>query len=331
MAKRLKTKLIVIGATLLAGLVVLEITARVITYRSTPPGLAFDDDLIFTARPHATLWNVELNDIGAIGPDVATPKREGETRVFLLGGSTSYSPTYATAVDAAVRERNPDADLTVVTCGRPRYTSYNNLVNLRKNLLAYEPDVVVCYLGINDAIYNAFPFTGPLPDVGYFDWRAKDASLFATLVKYHFLDKRFRAGSDFGEPPFRSEAMLESHLREIVALGREHGFRVVLSTFAVSQPTTDRELIARVAREEELMRHFWGGVPSTLRAVARHNAVIERLATEFDLPLANVRDAIPHTSEFFTDLCHMTPAGQALLGAEIGRALGTLPWPTAVR
>ena len=324
MGSTLKSKLVVLCTSELAGFALLEGVSWYITYSNTPAALVFDDDLIFTARPNSRLWNEDINDIGGIGADVAAEKRSNERRVFLLGGSTSFSSEYVEAVDRAVSALNPGIDVSVVSCGRPRYTSFNNLVNLRQNLLRYEPDVVVCYLGINDAIYNAFPFMGKLPDVGYFDYRSTSSSLFVTLVKYHFIDKRFGITPNFEAGELRSERFLEEHLREIIALGEEHGFRTVLSTFAISHPTTDAKLAQRITSEEALMRHVWGNTRSVRYAVERHNEVIEALAAEFELPLANVRDALPRNGEFFTDMCHMTGAGKQRLGETVGEAIGSV-------
>lgn len=69
------------------------------------------------------------------------------------------------------------------------------------------------------------------------------------------------------------------------------------------------------------MRHFWGNIPSTLAGVRAHNLVIEALAERLGLPLAHVAEAIPHDAEHFGDICHLTDAGNEILGRIVAAAV----------
>lgn len=317
-------KIALSAVTLLLALSLIECASRVLLYLETPAGLVFDDAIIYTGAPHGDLMGRKLNDIGCVGADLRPPKLPGERRILMLGGSTSFASEYVDEVTEVVRARNPSLSVSVVSCGKPRYTSYVNLVNLGRNLLRYSPDVIVVYLGINDSIYDAFPWLENLPDIGFFDWRAPTESIFLRLLRYHVIDKGLRSTPDFPSGPLRSAEILRRNLESIVALAEANGARVVLSRFAISLPTEDVALRRRIEADEPRMRYFWGNVDSTVRAVRSHNEVIEAVARAHGLALAEPDRAVPADSVHFTDICHMKPPGFEVLGRTIGEAIGRL-------
>jgi len=85
----------------------------------------------------------------------ARDKPDGVTRVFALGGSTTYGHPYDDAVSFPgwLRELLASADDTqtweVINCGGISYASYREAV-LMEELLAYEPDVFILYSGPNE-------------------------------------------------------------------------------------------------------------------------------------------------------------------------------------
>jgi hypothetical protein len=325
--RRFGDALLLVSATLLA-LLLAEGACRFVLYRKTPDALVFDDELIYTCKPFSTVFGQTLNDIGCIGPDVLTPKPPEERRVFLLGGSTSFSREYVDATAAALSRSNPQCAVKVVSCGRPRYTSYTNLANFRENLLQHSPDVIVCYLGINDSIYNSFHWIDTVPDVGRFNWRSLEASMFYKMIKYYLIDRRLRAESDFSEGEIRSTDILRKNLSEIIRIAGANDIGVVLATFAISYPTDDETLRKIIEDREDNMKHFWGNIPSTVHAVERHNEVMEELASEHGLSLARVQGSLPADAEHFIDMCHMTPRGKTILGTVIAEAIGCLDSPS---
>ncbi len=319
------TKRLALGVCASAlALFVAECGARAVLAVNAHPGMVFDDEIIYTGEPHGLLFGVALNDVGCIGPDVRVPKRAEERRILLLGGSTSYATDYVDSVRETVSRNNPGLVVSVVSCGKPRYTSWVNMVNFRDRLVRYSPDVVVTYLGINDSIYNSFSWVEGLPDIGFFDWRSARRSAFLALLRYHVVDKRLRSTPDFPAGPLRSAAMLRENIEAIIATARSAGTRVVLSTFAIALPTDDPKLRARILADEPLMRHFWGNIDSTVRAVREHNEVMVALAAAHGLSLARPERVLRRDSGYFKDICHMEQPGKALLGEAIGDAIGRL-------
>ena len=301
--------------------VLAEAASRYLVARVTPAGMRFDDEILYTYAPRTELPGMVLNDVGCVGDD-ALPKASGETRVLLLGESTSFSARYVASVKENLRRVHPGRGFRVMSCGKPRYTSFVNRANFEKNAAAWSPDVVVWYGGINDNIYNSFPWLDGLPTVGYFDWRTRHSSVLLGLLKYHLVDKALRSVPDFAPDRIRSRVLFEENLIGILGTARGRNARMVLATFAIALPTDDGKLLARIRADEKVMRHFWGNIGSTVAGVRTHNAVVESLAERFGLPLARVAEAIPRDSAHFIDICHLTDAGNDRLGEVIAEAVG---------
>lgn len=315
--------LLTLAVATLVPLFVLEVASRALVAARTPTGMRFAGEILYAYAPHARVAGMELNDVGCVGDDVGagSPARPAEVRVLLLGGSTSFSARYVSVVKRTLEAAHPGRRFRVMSCGKPRYTSWVNRANLDRYGDAWAPDVVVYYEGINDNIYNAFPWLDGPPTVGYFDWRTRRASVFAQLLRYHLVDKAFRSVPDFESRPLRSPRIFAENLRSIVAAARCRNAAAVLATFAIALPTSDVALRSRIQAEESLMRHFWGNVPSTVAGVRAHNGVAEALAKELGVPLAHVAESMPHDAAHFSDICHLRDAGNDVLGATIARAI----------
>jgi hypothetical protein len=296
-----------------------ELVCRLLLYRSSPPGMIFDARLLYRYAPHATANGIVLNNIGCIGPDLTNNKPPGERRVFLLGGSTSFSARYVQVVSDTLNAQGTDK-FVVISCGRPRYTSYINRVYFETHLLSLHPDIVALYMGINDNIYNSFPWVTELPDVGYFNYKERGL-VSLRFVKYHLIDKKIRARPNFSQDALRSVSIFEANVSAILDTARAHGIRAVLSTFAISYPTAESTLMASLHNEEPKMLHFWGSLDSTALGVEAHNVVSRNLGRRYDVPLAEVAGSIPRDSVHFNDMCHLTNRGNDILGTTIAAAI----------
>ena len=287
----------------------------------TSPAMHFHPEVVYRYAPHSEVNGIALNDIGCIGDDVLSAKKTDELRVLLLGGSTSFSPQYVNSLRHNLSKELPKRKISVMSCGRPRYTSSINYENLRRNLISTTPDAVVLYMGINDNIYNSFPWSEEIPEVGFFNWRAKNQLVSLKLIKYHLFDKPFRSISDFKGPPFRSEAIFRRNIQAIVAFLEQAEVQPVLSTFAMGYPTEDAVLREKIMLNEPKMKHFWGSLSSTVSGVMAHNKIIREVSKSERLPLAEIAKSIPATSDYFVDLCHLTGTGADLQGEVISRSV----------
>ena len=316
--------LLTLGVSTLLSFLGVEAASRILVAQRTPPGMRFENSILYAYAPRTRIQDVVLNDVGCIGDDALPENAEtggAETRVLLLGGSTSFSERYVSSVKESLQAMHPGSRFRVMSCGRPRYTSWVNRVNFERNAAIWSPDVVVYYEGINDNIYNSFPWLDGAPTVGYFDARSLHSSVFLDLLRYYVVDKAIRSMPDFETRPLRSPPIFEENVRRIVEIARRRNASAVLATFAIALPTSDEKLLARIRSEEPVMRHFWGNLSSTVAGVRAHDRAVERLATQLSLPLARVADAIPHDAAHFGDICHLTDAGNDILGRVIASAV----------
>jgi len=284
-------------------------------------GMVFDKDIVYTYKPNSISENVKLNNLGAVGDDLSLEKDGNEIRIILLGGSTSFNEEYVAIVKRIVSARHRDLSVKVVSWGKPRYTSYNNKVNFEKNILSYKPDIVALYMGINDNLYNAFPWLDGLPDIGYFNWCTVNESIAVKLVKYFFIDKRIRSKPDFSANEMRSKDIFRSNITAIIKMARQNNVGVILSTFAISYPSDDQLMLKILKSKEKQMEHSWGKTESAVMGVMEHNKIVRQLSGQYKLPLALNYELIPKNSIYFIDMCHFTPKGIELLGTNMANTI----------
>lgn len=315
---RIKSLIYILGVSF----VLLEIIARIFGYFKAFDNIVYDDKIMYTGEPGKKFHGAWLNDIGCIGDPLTVPKQPGEVRIMLLGGSTSYFEHYVNTVRETVSNTNPDRIINVVSCGKPRYTTYNNLVNLRQNLVQYELDYIVLYAGINDCIYNTFYWINGLPDIGLIDWNAWDQSVFWKSFKYIIVDKLIRSDPEFSSGSIRSAEIFRENVQEVINIANDNDIKVVLSTFAVAWPPETDSLAVTISEMEPLMEHFWGNIPSTVYGVQKHNEIMQELARQNKFQLVKMDNAIPKTGDYFGDICHMKKPGLVILGNRIAVGIG---------
>jgi hypothetical protein len=84
----------------------------------------------------------------------ARPKQAGEYRILFLGGSTTFQ-TWPFFVAEALTEAGVPGKITIINAGTGGYTSQENVVDLAVCGFAYDPDLVIAYLPVNDVGYAA--------------------------------------------------------------------------------------------------------------------------------------------------------------------------------
>lgn len=308
-------------AIIAISVVVCEIALRGLLFFTTPACMIFDRDICYTYKPRCSVGGITMNNFGCIGDDMDLSKDPGETRVLLLGGSTSFSREYVYGVKSYLSALHPGRNIKVASCGRPRYTSYVNRVNLQKNLLVYRPDIIALYMGINDNIYNTFYWLTGMPDVGYFNWRDFKSSILYKMLKYHLIDKRFLSRPHFEKDDLRSVPIFRENVSAIIDVARENRINVVLSTFAIALPSDDERIAALVKSQEKKMQHFWGDVSSTVAGVEEHDRATRELSRTYGLPMADNHTLVPKSSEYFIDICHLTAPGIEILSSNMAGAI----------
>ncbi len=105
-----------------------------------------DDEVYRTNRSRLTMFHEQ---------EFVAVKPENGIRVFCLGGSTVRGHPYETPtafarwMELELAQRDPTRAVEVVNCGGLSYASYR-LLNLLKEVLAYQPDLIVVATGHNE-------------------------------------------------------------------------------------------------------------------------------------------------------------------------------------
>lgn len=85
------------------------------------------------------------------------PAKEGNTfRIICLGDSVTFGwpvepeNTYPGRLEKLLNSKFPGRNFEVFNAGIPGYTSYQGLIWVKKDILSYQPDLLIIYYGIND-------------------------------------------------------------------------------------------------------------------------------------------------------------------------------------
>jgi len=104
----------------------------------------------------------DINSRGYRGDLVTLPKPDGIFRIVAIGGSTTYGhglptdQTWPYQLQQILRDQYGLAKVEVVNLGAPGYYSLDSVVNLATRGLAHEPDLVLAYDGVNDAVIRMY-------------------------------------------------------------------------------------------------------------------------------------------------------------------------------
>lgn len=306
-----------------SGLLLLtEVACRTTLWLRTPEAMVFDPEIIYRLQPNSTAHGITYNSEGCIGDDFNTDD-PSKIEVLLLGGSTSFSISYVTQLkdQLVAKLAVPSDSIKVMSCGRPRYTSYVNKVILERFLSRFKPEVVALYLGINDNIYNTFQWLDKVPSVGFFDFKSTNNLVAWEMFKYYVLQKNLLSRPHFVNTELPSAKIFSGNLDEILLMTKSHGVRLATTTFGIALPTDDAALRSKIYDEEPLMRHFWGDVESTVFGVRKHNEILQHWASRNGVPCSLFSETVERSSSSFLDICHMTDFGYRQLANSLSDAI----------
>jgi GDSL-like Lipase/Acylhydrolase family len=238
----------------------------------------------FRANP---VWRIALNAEGFRTAAIDAGKRPGVLRIACIGDSWTFGmnvdqdQTYPARLEALMNAQPPGGvrEVEVMNFGILGYTSFQGLQLMKARVLALHPDVVVVGFGMNDsdvAGYRDKDLLRPGPVL----WRDRVKSVTAhseslALLKYLAQALRFRprpfgeflkaeAKTDQGksndnvnydelEPWTRvSPHDYDSNLREMIALARGQGARVVLLDNELWDGSPYRPLLRSISEQEHV-------------------------------------------------------------------------------
>jgi len=266
--------------------------------------------------------DVSINSHGTRGREFAARQGPGEIRVVCVGGSTTFG---ATAGDEArpypdvlegilhVRLGRP---VTVINGGVSAYTARLSADRFESKLLAFHPDVVVVYHGINDVLHG-------LRDAPRFTPRA---SLLVEAVRRWWID---RHGDLPGIQHDPSDYLRAYH--RILQRCRSRHVAVCLVSFALA--FDDATPLDDVRYYESIMPLYPGQTAGMLvQAIRDQNARVERMARAYGATSVDAAGELMGRQALFLDFVHFHQPGRDRLAALVAdgvlRALGHGPAAT---
>jgi lysophospholipase L1-like esterase len=257
--------------------------------------------------------------------------------VLLLGGSVlnDLYKQRADELDQAL-ERATGRPVRLFNFARAGHTTRDSALKYR--VLSELPfELVIVYNGINDARHNNVSPDGFRADYTHAAWYARVETMRSAapwdawsrvpyLVRYLWMrvleaipglymprNTPIPEWTRFGDD-LKSVDAFRANLEEIRDIARERGHALLVPTFAWYLPD-GYSLEAFQAHELDYTGHafpveIWGEPENVAAALDAHNDIIRGLATARDFPSVDLESALPKQGSFFTDICHLTEAGE---------------------
>jgi lysophospholipase L1-like esterase len=294
------------------------------------------------------------NNLGFRGDPLSLPKRAGEFRVFMVGGSTmeGFYLDDSDAIHSVVQkelERNAPRGLNVkvYNTGKSGDRSYDHVALIVHRLVHLQPDMIVVFCGVNDLSAAIF-------GQDYLHRASKEKLTLLNLVRLTAFEFEIPKRLWYLSQRFLPRTKRERRVLEDVPLTSNHDEKVKLAqSFAVSnrRPRTDLtpyrknlETIAGVARahgvqlvlmtqasswnsrvDPEIRKTHWMVYRKGVRyrddfmdgALEAYNNVMRQVAAGYSIPLYDIARLIPKSREYFNDDVHFTVKGARIAGLEL--------------
>ncbi len=257
------------------------------------------------------------NALGYRGAEVALEKAPGTYRILCLGGSTTYETgvpefgrTWPAQMQEILRQRLGRDNVEVINAGCPQWNSWESLIDLQLRGLQLEPDLVIVYCGTNEIFPRLVPPQEYRRDNrGYRKGWEAEWSWWQHSVGMHFLGlasglvRRTSLSEmceiDYGD--LDREACLtanttryyEDNLEQMVALTRQYGAKILISTWAWCGDFEDD----------------YASDPVFQRGFRETNEASRRVADELSVPLYDHASEMPTDRKWWHDGRHVNTEG----------------------
>ena len=106
--------------------------------------MVVDDELGFRLNPN----NININSLSMKNDEVIMPKPVGSKRVVILGDSVPFDgdPGFV----EILRKKFVNSSIEIINASTPGYTTYQELIFLKKFILQIDPDIVILAYVVND-------------------------------------------------------------------------------------------------------------------------------------------------------------------------------------
>lgn len=266
----------------------------------------------------------EVNALGFRGKSISIEKPVDTYRVFCLGGSTTWNgyPVYLEeALRGAFAAR--DLNLEVINAGNQCWTSLESLINLITRCLPLQPDALVVYHAVNDAVFSFSEEYAPdythirkrfeKDDPLFWDYLPAALDHSAAYVGFRAIFER-NVGTRgigititkdlrrFNSRPYQGLEPFRENLYTLISVARARGIEVFLCT-----QVFNREYDYRF----DLQRRWADAVDDA-------NEITRSFAGRWEsVHVIDVAGALTGGNEWMTDYCHFTEDGKKTLAGFI--------------
>lgn len=277
-------------------------------------------------------YYAELAASGVLGAPVS---REDDTLDILTLGASVFLQVENQLEGRLQREFEGRVRMyhlsTTAHTSRDSWLKYARLADKRFDL------VIVCH-GINDVRMNYWPSQVFRPDYSHCPWYARleadlaigELSLWDRLVRYSGQEGLGRpAVGDYGHgTELKTGDPFESNLQQIAREAGRRGDRVLLLTLASYLPKDYSPADFEAGRldygtgEARHAVELWGKPDQVLAGIIEHNRRTRTVSREADhVDLLDLQELIPADGRHFSDICHLTNAGQQQFVDEVVPAI----------
>lgn len=337
-----KRKLLLSLGVLVAGLLALELAARVRFYTQYGTFFRVHTFAVDPASglrippPSRDTGAIRIDGRGFRGDDIADPKPAGRIRVAFLGASTTFcaeassnAATWPSLVVDALRAAHPDADLDFVNAGVAGYVLDDITKNLELRVAPLRPDVIVYYEATNDLTKwtrdlarEQGVYTGHSDGEGWLSqmslaWHLVEKNLMVRARQKEAAAAAGRLVLDESRvvPPFRER------LERFVERARAITPCVVLVTFSQAARDGQDEAAQLAANVTHAYYMPYISHAAVVQGFAAYNRMIREVARERGAALVEGEDSIPADKEHFADSVHFTDAGCVLQARRVADGL----------
>lgn len=313
------------------------------TFSSAAPMVAHDPrfDLVLPV-PNATRQgsreSIHINSLGFRGKEFSKQKNPGTIRILCVGASTTFgtgSSTDSTTwpayleMELLAAPRSGDT-LEVINAGIQGCRIQHTIRDIERRLLAYQPDIVICYHANNDIaedtrrIAQTRGLTGS-PGLGnrFINWASQYSQLVDLAQKNLMILQKggSTTGGRLNGIPEDLAASFSNSLNELVDLTEKHRVRLLLTTFPVKY-RRHQEKETRLTNADVAFYYMpWMSMDDLLDAMDMYNQAILNVASARDVPVVDLRESVPADATHFVDCMHMTDRGCQIVARELAEAI----------
>jgi len=287
------------------------------------PNYSLNNYLVDTKKEELLI----INSLGFRGKEFSIKKPANVIRIIAMGDSVTFgippeNCPYSSQLQEMLEKKFPNK-FEVINGGVEGYSSENVLKRLKYDVLKYQPDILLVYVGWND-LYGVNPLT------------ASNSKRFTTLFKFlnkFYIYKAYRKiifqwlkpqlSKIISSPQKEKEKILlqynnfvpekyNNNLKEIIKICRLNNIKIVLLNLAsiLKEEMTD-EAIKKVHYP-----YFTSDVKALLVLQNIYNKNIEEIAKKENVPLIDLNsifNSLPNKEDLFFDTLHLYCKGQTII------------------